>query len=124
MFTYSPQEKIIVEQLKSFRSHKFLDFPALFLIMTVLFWDPYIHTEDNWGTRMQLLQKFQMLTDAPEGNIMHLEPGVKTLDRIKMCTFSTHDDIYIYIYSTALQKLQKALACFPEDSCGSFRTQY
>ncbi len=71
MLTYSPQEKIVVKQLKSFRSHKFLDFPALFLIMTVLFWDPYIHTEDNWVTRMQLLQKVQMLTDAPEGKTMH-----------------------------------------------------
>ncbi len=29
------------------------------------------HTEDNWGTYMQLLQKVQMLTDAPEGNTMH-----------------------------------------------------
>ncbi len=24
--------------------------------MTVWFWDPFFHTEDNWGTHMQLLQ--------------------------------------------------------------------
>ncbi len=35
--------------------------------MTVLFWDPSFHTEDNWGTHMQLLQNIQTLTDAPEG---------------------------------------------------------
>ncbi len=35
------------------------------------FWDPSFHTEDNWGTHMQLLQKVQTLTDAPEGNAMH-----------------------------------------------------
>ncbi len=35
--------------------------------MTVWFWDPSFHTEDNWGTQMQLLQKVQTLTDAPEG---------------------------------------------------------
>ncbi len=35
--------------------------------MTVWFWDPSFHTEDNWGTHMQLLQKIQTLTDAPEG---------------------------------------------------------
>ncbi len=27
--------------------------------------------EDNWGTHMQLLQKIQTLTDAPEGKTMH-----------------------------------------------------
>ncbi len=39
--------------------------------VTVWFWDPSFHTEDNWGTHMQLLQKVQMLTDAPEGKTMH-----------------------------------------------------
>ncbi len=39
--------------------------------MTVWIWDPYFHTEDNWGTYMQLLQKGKTLTDAPEGNTMH-----------------------------------------------------
>ncbi len=28
-------------------------------------------TEDNWGTHLQLLQKIQTLTDAPEGKTMH-----------------------------------------------------
>ncbi len=40
-------------------------------MMTVWFWDPSFHTEDNWGTRVQLLQKIQTLTDAPEGEAMH-----------------------------------------------------
>ncbi len=39
--------------------------------MTVWFWDPSFHTEDNWGTRMQLSQNVQMLTDAPEEKNMH-----------------------------------------------------
>ncbi len=39
--------------------------------MTVWFWDPSFHTEDNWGIHMQLLQKIQTLTDAPEGKNMH-----------------------------------------------------
>ncbi len=42
-----------------------------FLTMTVWFWDPSFHTEDNWETHMQLLQKIQTLTDAPEGKTMH-----------------------------------------------------
>ncbi len=37
-----------------------------FPTMTVWFWDPSFHSEDNWGTHMQVLQKIQMLTDAPE----------------------------------------------------------
>ncbi len=40
--------------------------------MTVWFWDASFHTEDNWGIQMQLLQKIQTLTDAPEGKTMHL----------------------------------------------------
>ncbi len=35
--------------------------------MTVRFWDLSFHTEDNWGIYLQLLQKIQTLTDAPEG---------------------------------------------------------
>ncbi len=34
--------------------------------MNVWFWDPYFHTEDNWGTHMQVIQKIHTLTDAPE----------------------------------------------------------
>ncbi len=35
--------------------------------MTVWFWDPSFHTEDNCGTHLQPLQKIQTLTHAPEG---------------------------------------------------------
>ncbi len=42
-----------------------------FPTMTVWFWDPSFHTDDNWGTHMQLLQKIQTLTDDPEGKTMH-----------------------------------------------------
>ncbi len=34
--------------------------------MTVWSRDLSFHTEDNWGTHMQLLKKIQTLTDAPE----------------------------------------------------------
>ncbi len=34
-------------------------------------YDFEIHTEDNGGTNLQLLQKIQMLTDATEGKTMH-----------------------------------------------------
>ncbi len=36
-----------------------------FPTMTVWFWDPSFHTEDNRGTHIWLLQKVQTLTDAP-----------------------------------------------------------
>ncbi len=39
--------------------------------MTIWFWDSSFHTEDNWWTHLQLLQKIQTLTDAPEGKTMH-----------------------------------------------------
>ncbi len=42
-----------------------------FPTMTVWFWDPSFHTEDNWGTHLQLLQKIQTPTDASEGKTMH-----------------------------------------------------
>ncbi len=60
-----------------------------FTTMTVWFWDPSFHTEDNWGTHVQLLQKVQTLTDAPEGKTMHQEPGVKT--------FEQNGDVYIFL---------------------------
>ncbi len=34
-------------------------------------WDASFHTEDDWGTHIQLLQKIQTLTDAPEGETTH-----------------------------------------------------
>ncbi len=38
---------------------------------------------------MQLLQKVQMLTDAPEGKTVHEELGVKT--------FEQNEDVYIFL---------------------------
>ncbi len=52
----------------------FEPFPTL----TVWFWDPSFHSEDNWGTHMQLLQKIQTLTDAPEEKGLIKSQGVKT----------------------------------------------
>ncbi len=43
-----------------------------FPTMTVWFWDPTFHTEDNWGTYMQPLQKVQTLSDAPVGKFEEL----------------------------------------------------
>ncbi len=45
--------------------------------MTVWVWDPSFHTEVNWGTHTQLLQKIQTLTDAP----FIKSRGVKTFER-------------------------------------------
>ncbi len=45
----------------------FEPFPAV----TVSFWDPSFHTEDNWGTQTQLLKKVQTFTDTPEEHTMH-----------------------------------------------------
>ncbi len=45
----------------------FEPFPAV----TVWFWDPSVHMEDNWGTQTQLLKKVQTFTDAPEEHTMH-----------------------------------------------------
>ncbi len=39
--------------------------------MIVWFWDPSFHIDDNSGTHLQLLQKAQTLTEAPEGKHMH-----------------------------------------------------
>ncbi len=75
---------------KSFRPHNFFLFCSIlwfcvfepFPTMTVWFWDPSFHTEENWGTHMQLLQKIQTLTDAPEGK-PHL-----------ILSFGKHETIY------------------------------
>ncbi len=48
--------------------------------MTVWFWDSSLHTEDNWGTHLQLLQKVQTLTDALEGKKHVKSRGVKTFE--------------------------------------------
>ncbi len=54
MFAYSPQDIIIVWNLKND------PFQSVHLILkTVWFWDPFFHTEDNRGTHMYLLQKVQ-----------------------------------------------------------------
>ncbi len=53
--------------------------------MTVWFWDTSFYTEDNWGINLQILQKIQTLTDAPEGKPMHQE------------TFEQNEDVYIFL---------------------------
>ncbi len=57
--------------------------------MTVWFWDPSFYTEDNWGTHLQLLQKIQTLTDAPEGKTSIKSRGVNT--------FEQNEDVYIFL---------------------------
>ncbi len=44
-----------------------------------------LHTEDNWETRIQLLQKIQTLTDAPEEKTCIKSLKRKLLNRMKMC---------------------------------------
>ncbi len=36
-----------------------------------VFWDPSFHTQDNWETYMQLLQKVQTFPEAPEVKTKH-----------------------------------------------------
>ncbi len=50
--------------------------------------------------------------------------GCKLLNRMKMCTFFLFclHIIIFFSFSTALQKLQKILACFPEDKISSIHT--
>ncbi len=49
-----------------------------FLTMTVWFWDPSFHTEDNWGIYYRRLT----LTDAPEGKTCIKNRGWKLLNRM------------------------------------------
>ncbi len=61
----------------------FEPFPAV----TVWFWDPSFHTEDNWWTQTQLLKKVQTFTDAPE-NTRCIKAGCwKLLNRMKISNF-------------------------------------
>ncbi len=89
----SPKKRIQVPQIIWFSQHfcVFEPFPTI----TVWFWDPSFHTEDNQGT--------QTLTDVQEKHVIKSR-GWKLLNRMKMC-----------LTNTALQKLQKILTCFPED---------
>ncbi len=56
-----------------------LQFSSIFCIfepipaVTVWFWDPSFHTEDNWGTQRQLLKEVKKLTDSPEGNTIYIK---------------------------------------------------
>jgi len=55
----------------------FEPFPAV----TVCFWDPSSHTEDNWGTQTQLIKTVQTFTDAPEGTQCIKSQGLKTFEQ-------------------------------------------
>ncbi len=55
----------------------FEPFPTL----TAWFWDQTFHTENNWETHLQLLQKIQTLTDSPEGKTRFTSQGVKTFEQ-------------------------------------------
>jgi len=77
-----------------------------FPTMTVWFWYPSFHTEDNWGTWKKHALR------ARAWNI---------LNRMKMCIFSLFclNVFFYFLFSTALQKLQKIVTCFPEDKLSS-----
>ncbi len=71
-------------------------------------WDQYFHTEDNWGTHMKLLKKIQKLQkDKP----CIKAGGWKLLNIFFLIILPK----YHILFSTALQKLQNILTCFPED---------
>ncbi len=72
----SQKKRIQVPQIIWFSQHfcVFEPFPTI----TVWFWDPSFHTEDNQGT--------QTLTDAQENHVIKSR-GWKLLNRMKMCIF-------------------------------------
>ncbi len=75
--------------------------------MTVWFWDPSFHTEDDWETHTQLLQKIKTLTDAPEKKNMYQE-GVKT--------FEQNGDVYIFLILPKYHIFSFSTALATEDS--------
>ncbi len=61
---------------------------SIYLSIYFIFWYPSFHTEENWETHLQLLQKMQTLTDAPEGTKYALRAREwKLLNRMNMCIF-------------------------------------
>ncbi len=84
--------------------------------MTVWFCDPSFHTEDNWGTHLQLFQKIQTLTDALKEKPCIKSWGVKTFEQNEdVYIFLVLPKYHIFLFSTALQKLQKIVTCFSLD---------
>ncbi len=90
----------------------FEPFPAV----TVWFWDPSFHTEDDWGTQTQLLKRFK--------HSLMLQKDTRSIKSRGVKTFEQDEDVHIFLIllkylffpcSTALQKQQKLRACFPED---------
>ncbi len=70
--------------------------------VTVWFWDPSFHTEDNWGTQTQILKKFKhslMLLKEPR---CIKSRGWKLLNRMKIYFLILLKYIYIYIFHLVL----------------------
>ncbi len=69
-----------------------------FPTVTVWFWDPSFHTEDNWGTRMQLLQKVQTLTYAPDGKTMHALRARGWITGLFTITYASRIPSFLLLY--------------------------
>ncbi len=77
--------------------------------MTVWIWNPSFLTEDNWGTRMQLLYANTHWCSKRKNNALSLE--VKTFERnvLNYIFFTFFLNIIFFSCSTTLQKLQRYL---------------
>ncbi len=47
--------------------------------MTVWFWDPSFHTEDNWGNHMQLLYKIKIKIKIKINFICHIHNYIESI---------------------------------------------
>ncbi len=108
-----------VLQKKSFRFHKLFGFPAPFNPFQRWLYDFEIHL----FTRGQLRDSYATITEGSNAhwcfqkeNHASRARAWKLVNRMKMCTFFLFClNIQFYLFSTALQKLQKILTCFPKD---------
>ncbi len=90
----------------------FEPFPAV----TVWFWDPSFHTEDNWWTQTQLLKKVQTFTDAPEEHTMHKRWLLKTFEQDEDFQLISFVEIYIFFHLLLpFGSNRRYLHVFPED---------
>ncbi len=90
---------------------RFCSFPAV----TIWFWDPSSHTEDNWWTQTQLLKRFKHSLMLQKNTRCIKSWLLKTLNRMKISNFFLLLKYIFFPFITALRKQQKILACFPED---------
>ncbi len=73
---------------------RFCSFPAFLHIwtlpaVTVWFWDPSFHTEDNWGTQTQLLKRFK--------HSLMLQKNTRCIKSWLLKTFEQDEDFQLFL---------------------------